>query len=136
MSIDTIADFLTRIRNASLADHDQLQIAYSSVREAIASILKQEGYIRGFTTEEGEPPHKLLVISLQYHAAPGIQRKSRIRTLRRVSKPGRRLYVNHKNIPRPLRGMGTVIISTSDGIITGKEAMKRGLGGEIICVVW
>lgn len=136
MLTDPIADFLTRIRNARLADHDNLTTTFSNMRVAIAKILKSEGYINDFTIEENEAKRKSIVINLAYRKETGMARQNTLSTINRVSKPGRRVYVTHKNIPRPLRGIGTVIISTSQGLITGKQAYKQKLGGEIICEVW
>lgn len=135
MLTDPIADFLTRIRNAAAASHDSVTVAYSGVRKAIADILKKERYISDYTVNKNESGRKSLIITLSYGARLG-QPQSTMRAINRVSKPGRRVYVNHRNIPRPLRGMGTIIISTSRGITTGKEAVKNGLGGEVICEIW
>ncbi len=136
MLTDPIADFLTRIRNARMSDHDSLTTTFSNMRVAIAKILKDEGYITDFKIEESEAKRKSIVITLAYRKDAGSARQNTLSTINRVSKPGRRVYVTYKNIPRPLRGIGTVIISTSHGLITGKQAYKQKLGGELICEVW
>ncbi len=134
--MDTIANFLTQIRNAISAGHDNVNTPYSTVREQIAIILKQEGYIAEVTVDDSDTIKKRLLIELGYHYEAGRGRTSTLQTIKRISKPGRRSYVSTKNIPRPLRGLGTVIVSTSQGILTGKEARKLGLGGEVICEIW
>lgn len=136
MLTDPIADFLTRIRNAALAGHGDLTTNFSNMRLEIAKILKAEGYIDNFQVLESDTKRKSIHITLAYQDNAGEPRMQSLKTINRVSKPGRRVYVTHKNIPRPLRGIGTVIISTSKGLVTGKSAYKQKLGGEIICEVW
>lgn len=122
---DPISDMLTRIRNALLAQRSQVSFPYSSLKEAIAGILKDQGYIAGFSVnKEG---FKSIEVELKPDA---------ITQVSRISKPGRRIYAGAKDIPNVLSGRGTVIISTSGGVMTGREAKKRGLGGELICKVW
>lgn len=134
--MDTIANFLTQIRNATMANLDTVTVTYSNVRYNIAQILLAEGYISAVKVEEIAPHLKHLVITLAYKNIGGSKRQSKITKLSRVSRPSQRVYASHKSIPRPLRGLGTVIISTSTGIVTGKEAYKKRLGGEVICEVW
>jgi small subunit ribosomal protein S8 len=125
---DPIADLLTRIRNATLARHSQVTMPYSKMKEAIAVILKTTGYIADVTTAEAGG-FKSLELTL---AAD----RETITSLLRVSKPGRRVYVGVGEIPTVLNGRGIVILSTSGGLMTGREAKKAGLGGELICKVW
>jgi small subunit ribosomal protein S8 len=126
---DTIADMLTRIRNAGLAHHQTTQVPATRMTRSIAQVLKSEGFIR----EEGEGVRKVLVITLKYS---GRQRQPVIRTLRRVSRPGLRVYANHRELPKVLGGIGIAVISTSRGIMTDREARKNGIGGEVLCYVW
>jgi len=128
---DPISDMLTRIRNANMALHTKVQIPHSKLKTEIARLLKQEGYIREFTTEnvDGKPE---LVLHLKYmdDNTPVIQ------GLRRVSKPSRRHYVSATEVPRVLRGIGTAILSTSAGLRTDTEARKAHVGGEVLCYIW
>ncbi|MDE3075019.1 MAG: 30S ribosomal protein S8 [Chloroflexota bacterium] len=128
---DPIADMLTRIRNATMARHTQVEMPSSKMKVAIARILKDEGYIKEYEVTK-DVPQPVLRISLKYTA----DRRPVLTNLKRVSRPGLRLYTRHQNIPRVLGGIGAVILSTSRGIMTGKEAHQRQLGGEIICEVW
>jgi small subunit ribosomal protein S8 len=128
---DPVADMLTRIRNANKALHDRVEMPASKLKEEIARILAEEGYIRGYRVEEG-PSYKLLVIELKY----GRSRERVLTGLRRVSKPGRRIYAGKDRLPRVLGGMGTAILSTSRGVITSRTAEREGIGGEVICFVW
>jgi small subunit ribosomal protein S8 len=144
MHTDPIADMLTRIRNANKAMHDTAQMPTSRLKEEIARILKEEGYISGFRVvsaddhnaqEENKKKHRAfdtLVIELKF----GRNRERIITDLKRVSKPGRRVYARKDRLPRVLGGMGTAILSTSGGLITSKTAEERGVGGEVICFVW
>ena len=127
--MDTIADFLTAVRNAGKAQHKTATVPYSKMKESIARILKEEGYITDYTVE-GEKV-KNLTLTLKYQ-----NRKHIIRALRRISKPGIRCYVGAKRIPRVLGGLGTVILSTPRGVMTGDEARKNNCGGEVLCYVW
>ena len=129
---DPISDMLTRIRNASKARLDTAVIPSSKLKTEIAKILFEEGYINSFEVSDGENINGILKIYLKY----GKDRKGVIEGLKRISKPGLRVYAEKENIPRVLGGLGTVIISTSQGIMTGKKAKKLGIGGEIICHVW
>jgi small subunit ribosomal protein S8 len=129
---DTISDMLTRIRNANLARHQTTQVPATRMTQSIAQVLKEEGFIADFETiGEGVKPH--LVISLKYK---GKNRQPIITALKRVSRPGLRVYSNRKELPRVLGGIGIAIISTSSGIMTDREARRSGIGGEVLCYVW
>jgi small subunit ribosomal protein S8 len=139
MMTDPIADMLTRIRNASLARHDRTEMPASKLKAAIAEILKSEGYIADCRpsdtpVEEGKkaPPGEKLTIVLKY----GRDRQSAIDGIRRVSRPGRRVYVRHDRIPKVYSGLGISILSTSHGLMSDREARKHKLGGELLCEVW
>jgi small subunit ribosomal protein S8 len=128
---DPIADMLTRVRNALIVKHELVLIPMSKMKFQIARILKEEGYIKSYvTTEDSKFP--LLKIKLAYDDA----NTPLIHGIKRVSKPGLRIYVNKTNIPKVYSGLGTSIITTSQGVITGKDAWRRGLGGEVVCHVW
>ena len=128
---DTIADMLTRIRNASAAKHDSVAIPASNVKKAIAQILLDEGYIQSFTVEE-DGKQGVIHIVLKYG-----QNKSQIITgIRRVSKPGLRIYTNVEDMPKVKKGLGIAILSTSKGIMTDKAARKANVGGEVLAFVW
>ncbi|MBE3035934.1 MAG: 30S ribosomal protein S8 [Candidatus Atribacteria bacterium] len=129
---DPISDMLTRVRNASKARLDTAVIPSSKLKTEIAKILLEEGYINSLEVSDGENINGILKIYLKY----GKDRKGVIEGLKRISKPGLRVYAEKENIPRVLGGLGTVIISTSQGIMTGKKAKKLGIGGEIICYIW
>jgi small subunit ribosomal protein S8 len=131
---DPIADFLTRVRNAIRAAHETVDIPASKLKAELARILAEQGYIESFEVISlGDPQHgQLLQIRLKYTE----DRRSAISGLRRVSRPGRRTYVDAKHIPRVLGGMGTSIISTSRGVMTGHDARAAGVGGEILAQVW
>jgi len=129
---DPIADMLTRIRNANKALHETAAMPTSRLKEDIARLLKEEGYIRDFRVETPEGGHATLVIVLKY----GRSRERVITNLKRVSKPGRRIYARKDRMPRVLGGMGTAILSTSSGVMTSRTAEERGIGGEVICFVW
>ncbi len=129
---DTISDMLTRIRNSCMAQHTKTKVPSTKMTRSIAKVLKEEGFI-GEIEQEGEGIKKYLVISLKYK---GKNRQPIIRYLKRVSKPGLRVYKNRKELPRVLGGIGIAIISTSSGIMTDREARKRGIGGEVLCYVW
>jgi small subunit ribosomal protein S8 len=128
---DPIADMLTRIRNANKALHDETRMPTSRLKEDIARLLRDEGYIRGFRVEKGES-FDLLVVQLKY----GKSRERIITDLKRVSKPGRRIYARKDRLPRVLGGMGTAILSTPAGVVTQRTAQEQGIGGEVICFVW
>jgi len=129
-----IGDMLTRIRNASRRYHSDVVMPYSKMKESIAGILEQEGYIEGFEVIEQEPQSRLR-IRLKYKGER-TSAKQAISEIRLVSKPSRRVYAGKGEIPRPLGGMGISIVSTSQGILSGKEAKVRGIGGEVLCEVW
>jgi small subunit ribosomal protein S8 len=131
MLTDPIADMLTRIRNANRALHDTAAMPTSRMKEEIARLLQEEGYIKGFRVVEAEPVAQL-VIELKY----GRSRERVITNLKRVSRPGRRVYAKKDRLPRVLGGLGTSILSTSSGVITGRQAAERGVGGEVIAFVW
>jgi small subunit ribosomal protein S8 len=132
MLTDPVADMLTRIRNANKALHDSVEMPNSKLKEEIARILKEEGYVRDYRVEQGEQPYKLLVIDLKY----GRGRERVLTGVKRISKPGRRIYAGKDRLPRVLGGMGTAILSTSRGVITSRTAEREGIGGEVICFVW
>ena len=130
---DPIADMLTRIRNANTAMHDDVRMPSSKQKEALATLLKSEGYIDSFTiTQEEGKPYRTLFISMKYSP----ERARTISGLRRVSKPGLRVYSKAGRIPRVLGGLGVAIVSTSNGLMTDREARKRNVGGEVLCYVW
>jgi small subunit ribosomal protein S8 len=131
MMTDPIADMLTRIRNAGLARHDRTEVPASRLKEAVAHILKLEGFIADVRPSEGDGPKKLTIV-LKY----GRDRQSAIDGVRRVSRPGRRVYVPHDRIPRVLSGLGISILSTSRGLMSDREARRQKIGGELICEVW
>jgi small subunit ribosomal protein S8 len=127
--IDPIADMLTRIRNAGRALLPTVEIPHSRVKESVAAILKKEGYIADMTVEKNR--FKTIKLRLKYQG-----KKNVIEGLRRVSKPGLRNYVGAREIPRVLGGLGVAVISTSQGVMTGVQARKQNLGGEVICHIW
>jgi small subunit ribosomal protein S8 len=129
---DTIADMLTRIRNATLARHQTTEVPSTRMTRDIARVLREEGFIADFS-ESGEGVKRNLVLSLKYK---GKNRRPIINTLKRVSKPGLRVYSNRKELPRVLGGIGIAIISTSSGIMTDRDARRQGLGGEVLCYIW
>ncbi len=131
---DPIADMLTRVRNGSQAFHDEVAMPHSKVKEGVAQILKQEGYITDFAVREpveGEVG-KSLHVTLKY----GPQRERSIAGIRRISKPGLRVYAKSTNLPKVLGGLGVAIISTSQGLLTDKQAASKGVGGEVLAYVW
>lgn len=125
--MDQIADLLTRIRNASAVRKNEITVSYSKMKEAILDIFKREGFL---TSSEiiADGNKKMIKLVISDKKSPA--------HLRQISKPGRRVYVKSNMVPKPLRGLGTVVISTSTGVVTGREAAKKGLGGEIICEIW
>ena len=131
---DPIADMLTRIRNALVRKHQSVSMPHSKIKEAIAEVLQKEGYIKGFEVIP-EKPQAVLTIELKY-AGDRRTRRSIITGLERASKPGRRMYVGKKEIPWVLSGMGIAIVTTSKGIMTGQDARRLGVGGELLCKVW
>jgi len=126
---DPVSDMLTRIRNAILARHDRVEIPLSKLKLRIAEILKDEGYIEDYSVQTSPSS---LILNLKYLR----DRSSAIAGLKRTSKPGRRIYVGHGNLPKVLGGMGTAIISTSRGLLTDKAARQQNIGGEVLCEVW
>ena len=128
---DPIADMLTRLRNANSAYHDTVAMPHSKIKVHIAEILEQEGYISGWQVQDAEVGKKL-VVTLKY----GPTRERSIAGLKRVSKPGLRVYARKDNLPRVLGGLGVAIISTSGGLMTDKQAVRRGVGGEVLAFVW
>ena len=133
---DPIADMLTRIRNAMMAGHAAVAMPSSNIKKEIARILKEEGFIEDFSVNEGEKPSQItLQIKIKY-AGERRSRKPVITGIERVSRPGRRVYTRHDEIPWVLSGMGISILSTPKGVMTGQRARQEGVGGEILCKVW
>ncbi|MBF5081699.1 30S ribosomal protein S8 [Quadrisphaera sp. INWT6] len=128
---DPIADMLTRLRNANSAYHDDVSMPYSKLKSRVAEILRAEGYIGAWRVEEAEVG-KRLVLDLKY----GPNRERSIAGLRRVSKPGLRVYAKSTELPRVLGGLGVAILSTSSGLLTDRQANKQGVGGEVLAFVW
>jgi small subunit ribosomal protein S8 len=128
---DPIADMLTRLRNANSAYHDRVSMPHSKLKTHIAEILQQEGYVAGWSVEEGEKGRSL-VVTLKY----GPNRERTIAGVRRISKPGLRVYAKSNGLPKVLGGLGVAIISTSNGLLTDRQAAKRGVGGEVLAYVW
>lgn len=131
MMTDPIADMLVRIKNAIMAKHKEVRIPHSKMKETIAKILKEEGFINDYEVV-GEIPKKEIVI--KFKVLPG--GKNAITDLKRISKPGRRIYASKDEIPWVMNGLGIAIISTSKGLMTDREARKNKIGGEVICYVW
>jgi small subunit ribosomal protein S8 len=131
---DPVADFLTRLRNAARAQHHDVTIPSSRLKRELARILSEQGYIERYEVSEptGDRPGEALTVTLKYTS----DRKPVISGIQRVSRPGRREYVDHNHIPRIQGGMGTAIISTSQGIMTGHDARQAGVGGEVVAKVW
>ena len=128
---DPIADMLTRIRNGSTARHSTVEIPASKMKAEIARLMTEQGYIAGYDTKLAEHG-QIIVVELKY----GKNRERVISGIKRVSKPGRRVYAKKETLPKVLGGLGTAIISTSRGLVTSAEARKLGLGGEVICFIW
>jgi small subunit ribosomal protein S8 len=128
---DPVADMLTRIRNANKALQETVSMPSSRMKQEIARLLAEEGYIRGYRVEKG-PSFDTLVVELKF----GRNRERVITDLKRVSKPGRRVYARKDRLPRVLGGMGTAILSTSTGLVTTRRAEELGIGGEVVCFVW
>jgi small subunit ribosomal protein S8 len=131
MLTDPVADMLARIRNANKALHERVEMPTSRLKVEIARILKEEGYIQDFHVQQGES-FDTLVVQLKY----GRGRERVITDLKRVSKPGRRVYARKDRLPRVLGGMGVAILSTSSGLVTSRAAEEKGIGGEVVCFVW
>ena len=131
MMTDPIADMLTRVRNANAAHHDSVSMPFSKLKSHIAEILEREGYIAGWEVSDAEVG-KTLAITLKY----GPNRERSIAGMRRVSKPGLRVYAKSTNLPKVLGGLGIAIISTSSGLLTDKQAANKGVGGEVLAYIW
>jgi len=131
MLTDPVSDYLNRVRNALQADHEEVEIPGSRLKREMSRILKEQGYISDFTVEAGERG-EVIKVRLRYTE----ERSPVISGMQRVSRPGRRRYVPKGEVPRVFGGMGTVIVSTSSGVMTGHEARQRGVGGEVVAYVW
>ncbi|MGC9666627.1 30S ribosomal protein S8 [Planosporangium sp. 12N6] len=131
---DPIADMLTRLRNANQAYHDRVTMPYSKIKANIAEVLKAEGYVSAWSVQEpeGDAVGRTLVVELKY----GPNRERSLAGIRRVSKPGLRVYAKAPELPRVLGGLGVAVISTSQGLLTDRQARKRGVGGEVLAYVW
>ena len=130
---DPIADMLTRLRNANSAYHEQVSMPSSKIKQGVAQILKEQGYVKDWRVEaDDDKPWQTLVIDLKF----GPTRERSIAGIRRISKPGLRVYAKANSMPRVLGGLGVAIISTSSGLLTDKQAAKKGVGGEVLAYVW
>ena len=126
---DTVSDMITRLRNANLVKIQSVSLPYTKISRCLAEILQSEGFIESY--EEGE--NSTLLLRLKYK---GKKRTPYITTLKRISKPGMRVYINHKDVPRILGGIGLAILSTSQGVMSDRSARQKGLGGELMCYIW
>ena len=131
---DPVADYLTRIRNAIQAQHDVVEVPASKLKREMTRILAEQGYIEGWETEAPTPDHPGEIIRIQLKYTD--DRKSVVSGLQRASRPGQRYYVSARSIPKVLGGMGTTIVSTSHGVMTGHQARQEGVGGEVVAEVW
>jgi small subunit ribosomal protein S8 len=131
MMTDPIADMLARIRNANTAFKEEVTLPASRIKEEIARLLAREGYVKGYRLEGGEPKQRI-VIEMKY----GPERERTITGVKRVSRPGRRVYADRGRLPRVLGGLGIAILSTSQGLMTDRQAARRKIGGEVLCHVW
>jgi small subunit ribosomal protein S8 len=130
---DPIADMLTRLRNANVAYHDEVRMPSSKVKEALAAVLQREGYVAGWKSEDDPSrPGKVLTVEMKYSP----ERDRSIAGIKRVSKPGLRVYRQADKLPRVLGGLGVAVLSTSQGLMTDREARERRVGGEVLCYVW
>jgi small subunit ribosomal protein S8 len=130
---DPIADMLTRIRNANIAMHDEVRMPSSKLKEALAGVLEREGYIESFAVQETtDRPGRTLQVRMKYSP----ERARTISGIRRVSKPGLRVYSKSNEVPRVLGGLGVAVLSTSQGLLSDREARRRRVGGEVLCFVW
>ena len=130
---DPIADMLTRIRNANVAMHDEVRMPSSKLKESLAELLQKEGYIEGFTVDDDATrPGKVLTVTMKYSP----ERARVISGVKRISKPGLRVYIKADRVPRVLGGLGVAVLSTSQGLMTDREARQRRVGGEVLCYVW
>ncbi len=128
---DPIADLLTRVRNAGMARHESVLVPVSKMKQSVANILKEEGFIRDVeTVKGGQWP------MLRLRLLPSVRNQASIRGLKRISRPGLRVYVNREDIPRVYGGLGVAIMSTSQGVMSDQDARNRGIGGEVLCYVW
>ena len=127
---DPIADMLTRIRNGNMATHTEVKVPFSKIKESMPNILKNEGYITSYEIKE-EGNIRDIVVTLKYMDGDAV-----IKGLKRISKPGRRVYTSVENLPKVLGGLGIAIVSTPKGVITDKECRKHSVGGEVLCYVW
>lgn len=130
--VDPITDLLNRIRNAAMAQHASTRIPYSKMKERIVEIMKEEGYLDGVEVDKKDGIHKELIVHLRYID----DSRTAIRTMKRISKPGRRWYSGSKEIPKVNAGLGVAIISTSKGVMTDRDARRQNVGGEILCEIW
>ena len=128
---DPIADMLTRIRNASQAHKDEVEVPASRMKEEIARLLTSEGYVKGYRVD-GDEPKQRIVVEMKY----GPERERTISGLKRISRPGRRVYADRHELPRVQGGLGVAIVSTSRGLMTDRQAARNGVGGEVVCYVW
>jgi small subunit ribosomal protein S8 len=131
MMTDPIADMLTRIRNGNTAYKDEVEVPASRLKEEIARVLQREGYVRGYRIE-GDEPKQRIVVEMKY----GPERERTITGLKRVSRPGRRVYADRGHLPRVMGGLGVAILSTSQGLMSDRQAARQRMGGEILCHVW
>jgi small subunit ribosomal protein S8 len=131
---DPIADMLTRIRNALLVRHENVDVPHSNIKAEIARILKEEGYIEDFTIGD-EKPGKLIHITLKYYGSRR-ERRPVITNIERISKPGRRIYRARKDLPNVMSGIGIAIVTTPKGVMTAQQARRQRVGGEVLCYVW
>jgi small subunit ribosomal protein S8 len=132
MMTDPIADMLARIRNGALARHERVELGHSKLKERVAHVLKEEGFLDDVRVTDGVTNQRVLTLVLRYTG----ERTSAIDGLRRISKPGRRVYLAHDRIPRVRSGLGVCILSTSHGVLTDREARRQKVGGELLCEVW
>jgi small subunit ribosomal protein S8 len=131
MMTDPIADMLTRVRNANTAYADEVVMPASRLKEEIARVLQREGYVRGYRVE-GDEPKRRIVIEMKY----GPERERTITGIKRVSRPGRRVYADKQHLPRVMGGLGVAILSTSQGLMTDRQAARQRVGGEVLCHIW
>ena len=129
---DPVADMLTKVRNAAMARHEKVDVPASKLKLEIVKIMKTEGYIKNFKKVQDDKGHSIIRIFLKYDDA----NMSVIHGLKKVSTPGRRVYAGYKDLPRVYNGYGTLIVSTSSGVTTGKKASEKMIGGELICTIW
>lgn len=130
--VDPITDLLNRIRNAAMAQHASTRVPYSKIKEHIVEIMKNEGYIDGVEVDKKDGIHKEIIVHLRYID----DSKTAIRTMKRISKPGRRWYSGSKDIPKVNAGLGVAIVSTSKGVMTDRDARRQNVGGEVLCEIW